>query len=306
MTNQRETIVAWDSQTGKPLYNAIVWCDNRTVSIADKWAADHKDMKERVGLIASSYFSLFKILWLIENVPEVKTKLQEKTVRFGTIDSWVVFNLTGRYVTDASNASRTFLYNLKGHWDLEIVKLAGLTLECLPEVIGSFEKVGAIISGPLKVVKDLNICSILGDQQSSAYALNLLPNEIKCSYGTGCFMMMDIGDKPHIFKDFITTIMYKDGDHIEYGIEASIEAGGGLINWLKTMGFYENLSELNNLESNGGIMFYPTFGRIYSPYWENNMTGGFIGMSLFTKKQHVLRAVLESIAYRVHDNIQSK
>lgn len=117
VANQRETVVAWDAETGRPLYNAIVWCDNRTTGIAERWSEKHGDMKSRVGLVASSYFSLFKILWLIENVPEVKEKLEQKKVRFGTIDTWVVYNLTGRYVTDASNASRTFLYNLKGYWD---------------------------------------------------------------------------------------------------------------------------------------------------------------------------------------------
>lgn len=119
-------------------------------------------------------------------------------------------------------------------------------------------------------------------------------------------MMMAIGNKPKIFKDFITTILYKQGQHIEYGIEASIEAGAGVINWLKSLGLFTNFQELNSVESNGGVVFYPTFGRIYSPYWQNNMTGGFVGMSLFTNKQHMMRAVLESIAFRVHDNLQSK
>lgn len=121
VTNQRQTIVAWDSKTGKPLHNAIVWCDNRTVEIADRWSSQHGDMKEKVGLVASSYFSLFKILWLIQNVSEVREKLKEKQVRFGNIDTWVVYNLTGKYVTDASNASRTFLYNIQGFWDQKII-----------------------------------------------------------------------------------------------------------------------------------------------------------------------------------------
>lgn len=138
VTNQRETIVAWDADTGQPLYNAIVWCDTRTVDIAEDFAKKHGDMKERVGLVASSYFSLFKILWLIHNVPIVKQKLESGKVRFGNIDTLVVYQLTGQYVTDASNASRTFLYNLQGHWDEHLFKLAGLPMECMPKVVGSF------------------------------------------------------------------------------------------------------------------------------------------------------------------------
>lgn len=127
VTNQRETVVAWDAETGRPFHNAIVWCDSRTVTIAEEFGKKHGDLKEKVGLVASSYFSLFKILWLIENVPEVKARLDENKVRFGTIDTWVIYNLTGKYVTDASNASRTFLYNLKGHWDEDIMASVGLT-----------------------------------------------------------------------------------------------------------------------------------------------------------------------------------
>lgn len=266
VTNQRETIVAWDSETGEPLYNAIVWCDARTADIADAFAKKHGDMKERVGLVPSSYFSLFKILWLVENVPIVKQKLNENKVRFGNIDTWVVYHITGKYVTDASNASRTFLYNLKGHWDEELFAMAGLPLECMPKVVGSFENVGIINTGSLNGL-NIPVCSILGDQQSSAYAHNLQNSETKCTYGTGCFLMMSIGNKPTIFKDFITTIMFRQGDDVQYGIEASVECGAGTINWLRSLGLFGSFDELNEVADNGGLVFYPTFGRIMSPYW---------------------------------------
>lgn len=172
-------------------------------------------------------------------------------------------------------------------------------------MVGSFEKVGTIKTGELANL-DIPVCSILGDQQSSAYALNLKQGEIKCTYGTGCFLMMGVGNHPQIFKDFITTIMSKQGEEINYGIEASVECGAGTLNWMKSLGLFNSFEELNVVEDNGGLVFYPTFGRIMSPYWQNNTTGGFIGMSLFTKREHMLRAVLESIAYRVHDNLKSK
>ena len=298
--NQRETLVAWDSETGRSLNNAIVWCDTRTTQIAKKFQENHGSFKERTGLVASSYFSLFKMLWLLENNPEVKSRLEKGTLRFGTMDTWVVQKLTGKYVTDASNASRTFLYNLKGHWDLDLIKLAGLNLTCLPEVINSFVNVGEVKEGALKGVA---IGCILGDQQSSAYAHNLQEHEIKCSYGTGCFLIMSLGKEPKVFDNFVTTILHKHNSQIEYGLEISIEAGAGIINWLKTLELFKNYDELDDLPDSRGVLFYPTFGSIFAPYWQSQMTGSLVGLGLHTSKPNILRAVLDSICFRIKDNI---
>jgi glycerol kinase len=167
VTNQRETVVCWDP-TGKPYYKAIVWCDTRCKDVCDRFTKDHGNhFKERTGLPVSTYFTLFKILWLKENVPEIQKAIDEDRIMFGTVDTWIIYNLTGKYVTDASNASRTYLYNLKGYWDLDLLKIAGLQPHMLPKVLDSFDTVGTITSGSLKGIA---IRSIMGDQQSSAYA----------------------------------------------------------------------------------------------------------------------------------------
>ena len=192
-----------------------MWCDNRCKEACEKFKAKHGEFKERTGLPVSTYFSLFKMLWLIGNVPEVgKAVAENGDIRFGTIDTWVLYNLTGEYVTDASNASRTYLCNLKGEWDEEIMALVGITAKMLPKIVDSFAEVGKIQTGVLSGVK---ICSILGDQQSSAYAHGLGPNEVKITYGTGCFLLASIGNAPVIHPSFITTIMHKQGEHIQYG-----------------------------------------------------------------------------------------
>lgn len=212
VTNQRQSVVCWNRK-GQPFYNAIVWCDTRTKKICEQFKVKHGEFKHKTGLPVSTYFTLFKILWLIENVPQVAKAIQEDDIMFGTIDSWVVYNLTGQFVTDASNASRTYLCNLQGEWDDQLIQLAGIKRSQLPTIVDSFSSIATVNKGKLKGV---GISCILGDQQSSAFAHELRQNEVKITYGTGCFLLANIGKTPVIHQSFITTILYRFKGVIQY------------------------------------------------------------------------------------------
>lgn len=247
---------------------------------------------------------MFKIIWLLDNVEGLREKVKAGKARFGTIDSWVAYKLTGEYVTDCSNASRTYLCDITtGNWDPELLTAATLREHHLPRIVKSFEKIGSIQSGALKGVP---ISCILGDQQASAYAHNLGADEMKITYGTGCFLLGKMGNKPTFDPSFVTTILNKNNlDQLSYGYEVSVECGGGTLNWANRMGLFQNYNDLNDLpESQQGLYFFPSFGSIFSPFWKNNVHGGVIGMGYNTTNAHMLKAILDSITFRLYDNIK--
>jgi glycerol kinase len=239
----------------------------------------------------------------LENVPAVRAGVEAGNVRFGTIDSWVIYNLTGEFVTDASNASRTYLCSLAGEWDEELLAVAGLDRKMLPRIVDSFSAVGKIGEGPLAGAQ---ICAILGDQQSSAYAHELRLNEAKITYGTGCFLLASIGPRPAIHSSFVTTIMYKQGEEVQYGFECSVECGGGTLNWARRAGFFSSYNELNTWEDISGesLYFFPSFGEVYAPFWKTGVQGGLVGLNLSTSRGQIVAALLESILFRVKDNLK--
>jgi glycerol kinase len=303
LCNQRETVVCWDAESQKPLHNAIVWCDARTKDVCERFKLKHGSFAERTGLPVSTYFTAFKIIWLMENVEGLRDKVKAGKVRFGTIDTWVALKLTGKYVTDASNASRTHLMDITtGQWDKQLLDIVGISENCLPQIVDSFQQVGNVLEGPLKGVP---LMCILGDQQSSAYAHTLTQTSMKITYGTGCFMLNNIGKHPTFGQSFVTTILSQSNGEREYGFEVAVECGGGTINWARMVGFFDHYDQLNHLpDRSDDLYFMPSFGTIFSPFWLTGVKGGMIGVTFNTRKEHILRAILDAITFRLFDSIK--
>jgi len=306
ITNQRETIVAWDSNTGKSLCNAIVWQDRRTTERC-KELMKYKDIiHEKTGLFPDPYFSATKMEWMLKNCYEVERAADKGTLRFGTVDSWLIWNLTKEkvFVTDYSNASRTMLFNInEKKWDKDLLELFGIDELFLPDVVDSSKLIASSIYGPV-------ISGIAGDQQASLFgqtAFNM--GDSKCTYGTGSFLLMNTGDKPYFSENrLLTTIGWKIDKEIVYALEGSIFNTGALITWLKDgLNLINDASETEKLAreagDNGGVYFSGALTGLGAPYWDPSARGLFVGMTRGTKKKHLVRAVLESIAYSTKDLI---
>jgi glycerol kinase len=309
ITNQRETTVIWDKETGVPVYNAIVWQDRRTAEQCDALKEKKLDsmIREKTGLVLDAYFSATKIQWILKNVAGAKEKAQQGKLAFGTIDSWLIWNLTeGRlHITDITNASRTMLFNINTlSWDKELLELFEIPELMLPEVRSSSEKYGET-SGKLLGTK-VPIAGIAGDQQAALFGhVCIKPGMVKNTYGTGCFMLMNIGDKPILSKNnLITTVAWKIGDDVQYALEGSIFIAGAVVQWLRDeLKIIETAPQIEELASNvpdsGGVYMVPAFAGLGAPYWNQYARGTIFGITRGTNRNHFCRAALESIAFQV-------
>ncbi len=314
ITNQRETTIVWDKETGKPVCNAIVWQDRRTAALCDRLKEEHGQMiQEKTGLIVDAYFSATKIKWILDHVEGVRQKAREGKILFGTVDSWLVWNLTGGkiHITDVSNASRTLLFNIhKLSWDDDLLQLFDIPKNILPEVRSSSEVYGET-AGQLLAHK-VPIAGIAGDQQAALFGqMCTEKGMIKNTYGTGCFMLMNIGEKAILSKNnLVTTIAWKIGDQVHYALEGSIFIAGAVVQWLRDgLGIISSSSEVEELakkaEDNGGVYFVPAFAGLGAPHWNGHARGTIVGMTRGTTAAHIARAALESIAFQTAEVLKA-
>jgi glycerol kinase len=308
VTNQRETTVVWDRQTGRPVYNAIVWQDTRTDVLCNELAkeAGQDRFRAKTGLPLATYFSGPKIRWILDNIPGACQRAEKGDLLFGNMDTWLIWNMTGVHVTDVTNASRTLLMDLETlDWDEDILRIFGIPHSMLPGIRSSSEVYGYTKGG----LGGLPLAGDLGDQQAALFGQTCFnPGEAKNTYGTGCFMLMNTGRKPILSKNgLLTTLGYKIGDQPAiYALEGSIAITGALVQWLRdNLGLIEKSSDVEKLatsvEDNGGIYFVPAFSGLFAPYWRSNARGVIVGMTRYVNKGHIARAVLEATAYQTRE-----
>lgn len=315
ITNQRETTIVWDIDTEEPIYNAIVWQDRRTAEYCDKLKAQGlvDKVREKTGLIIDAYFSGTKIKWILDNVPGARERAEKGKLRFGNVDSWLVWRLTRGEVhcTDVTNASRTMLFNINTlQWDDDLLKLLDIPRSMMPEVKSSSEVYGH--TKTTIFAHEVPIAGIAGDQQSALFGqMCLTPGSIKNTYGTGCFVMLNIGDKPLLSKNnLLTTVAWKIGDEVKYALEGSIYVGGSVVQWLRDgLGFIKSSSEVEELASSvpdsGGVYFVPALTGLAAPYWDQYARGTIVGITRGTTRAHIARAALDGIAFQTHDIAQA-
>lgn len=315
ITNQRETALVWDRNSGKPICNAIVWQDRRTAGFCDHLKAEgHEQMiREKTGLVIDAYFSASKWKWILDNVPGAKDRANRGELALGTIDSWLIWNLTGGkvHVTDVSNASRTMLFNINGlSWDPELLELFGIPENMLPEVKSSSEVYGFTAEGLLS--ESLPIAGIAGDQQAATFGqMCLSPGSVKNTYGTGCFILCNTGEQPVLSRNkLVTTIAWQLDGKTTYALEGSIFIGGAVVQWLRDgLGIIRNSEDVEKLasevEDNGGVYFVPAFTGLGAPHWDPYARGMIAGLTRGSSAGHIARAALESIAYQVNDVISA-
>ncbi len=311
ITNQRETTIVWDRETGEPVHNAIVWQDRRTASFCDKLRADgHESMiQQRTGLMIDAYFSGSKVRWLLDNVAGARARAEAGKLAFGTVDSWLIWKLTsGRlHITDPSNASRTMLFNIQtGRWDEELLRLFNIPASVLPEVRSSSEVYGSVST--TLGLGEVAIAGIAGDQQAALFGqMCVAPGLTKNTYGTGCFMLQNTGGKAVTSTNrLLTTVAWKIGEKIEYALEGSVFIGGAVVQWLRDgLGLIKSSEEVGPLaesvEDNGGVYLVPAFAGLGAPHWDQYARGVIIGLTRGTTAGHIARAALEGIAYQVAD-----
>lgn len=315
ITNQRETTILWDKTTGIPLGKAIVWQDRRTAPLCDKLSKEGKEelIRNKTGLIIDAYFSATKIKWILDNTEGARQKAERGQIAFGTVDSWLIWNLTGgkAHVTDVSNASRTMLYNIHTlQWDEDLLDLFEIPKSVLPEVKSSSEIYGNTTGKVLSA--KIPIAGIAGDQQAALFGqMCIQKGMVKNTYGTGCFMLMNIGDKPVISNNkLITTIAWKVGDQVQYALEGSIFIGGAVVQWLRDgLGIIGSSTEVGSLaekvSDNGGVYFVPAFTGLGAPHWDAYARGMITGLSRGTTSAHIARAALESIAFQTMEVLKA-
>ncbi len=309
ITNQRETTIVWDAETGEPVYNAIVWQDRRTSEFCDTLRDKADWIREKTGLIIDAYFSGTKIHWILENVPGAREKAEAGKLRFGTVDSWLVWQLTRGevHVTDVSNASRTMLFNIHTlEWDQELLDLLGIPRSMMPSVRSSSEVYGH--TKTTIFAHAVPIGGIAGDQQAALFGqMCTEPGSVKNTYGTGCFLLMNTGEKPILSRNnLLTTIAWKIGDKVNYALEGSIFVGGSVVQWLRDgLGIIRSSSEIEALartvEDNGGVYFVPALTGMGAPYWDQYAHGTICGITRGTTAAHIARAALEGIAFQTMD-----
>ena len=315
ITNQRETTVVWDRATSQPIYNAIVWQDRRTAAYCDQLKKDGSAavIKAKTGLVTDAYFSGTKVKWILENVPGAKAKAEKGELCFGTIDSWLLWKLTNGKVhaTDVSNASRTLLYNIHTlQWDDDLLKLFGIPKSMLPEVRSSSEVYGHTQN--ILTAASVPVSGIAGDQQSALFGqMCTQPGMVKNTYGTGCFMLMNTGNKPVDSKNnLLTTIAWKINNQVQYALEGSVFIGGAVVQWLRdglhiiqTSGAVEELAL--KVPDNGGVYMVPAFTGLGAPYWNQHARGTILGITRGTTDAHIARAAIESIAFQTMDVLKA-
>lgn len=315
ITNQRETTIVWDKKTGRPIHHAIVWQDRRTASLADELkAAGHEPtFQQKTGLVIDAYFSGTKIKWLLDNVPGAREKADRGELAFGTVDSWLVWKLTegALHITDATNACRTLLYNIHtGDWDDELLALLDIPRSLLPEVRSSSELYGHTAAGLFGA--QIPIAGIAGDQQAATFGqASLQVGMAKNTYGTGCFMLLNIGSQPILSRHkLLTTVAWKLGDRTDYALEGSVFVAGAVVQWLRDgLGIIQHSEDVEALASsvpdNNGVYFVPAFVGLGAPYWDSYARGTIVGLSRGSTAAHIARAALESIAYQSADVIDA-
>ncbi|MGB4400377.1 MAG: glycerol kinase GlpK [Daejeonella sp.] len=314
ITNQRETTVVWDKESGLPVYNAIVWQDRRTSDYCDSIRKVNGDMiRAKTGLIIDSYFSATKVKWILENVKGARQKADEGKLLMGTIDSWLIWKLSGgtTHVTDVTNASRTMIYDINTlKWDQELVDLFGIPNSMLPEVKSSSE-VYCETAGNILAAK-IPIAGIAGDQQAALFGQMCTEvGMVKNTYGTGCFMLMNIGSMPKISaNNLLTTIAWQIDGKVSYALEGSIFIGGAVVQWLRDeLGIIKTSGEVENLaagvKDTGGVYMVPAFAGLGAPHWDQHARGTITGITRGTNSGHFARAALESIAYQTMDVLKA-
>lgn len=321
ITNQRETTVIWSKSTGAPLHNAIVWMDVRTSSICRRLEKDLEGGRthfvETCGLPISTYFSALKVLWLLENVEKVKKAVETGDALFGTIDSWLIWNMTGGvdgglHVTDVSNASRTMLMNLKTlEWDKTVLGELGIPFGILPKIVSNSEVIGKVTKG--WPITGIPIAGCLGDQHAAMVGQACRKGEAKSTYGTGAFILLNTGDQMiNSTHGLLSTVAFKLGANAptNYALEGSIAIAGAAVQWLRDgLGLIGSASEIEKLasevDSTGGVYFVPAFNGLFAPWWRDDARGVCIGITRFTNKAHIARAVLESMCFQVKDVLDS-
>ena len=313
ITNQRETTVIWNKNTGEPVYNAIVWQDRRTSSICEDLdkSGYKKIFYDKTGLVLDAYFSGTKIKWILDSDNKIRESAENGDLLFGTIDSWLIWNLTNKkyHVTDYTNASRTLLFNIHLlQWDNELLSILNVPTNLLPKVLDSSQKVGLIDRSILDA--DIPICGIAGDQQAALFGqMCIKPGDVKNTYGTGCFCMMNTGNKAVKSNNkMLTTIAWKIKDETVYALEGSIFIAGALVQWLRDqLKIIKESSEIEALattvKDSGGVTFISALSGLGAPYWNPNATGAIMGITRGTEKGHIARAALEAIALRSREII---
>ena len=315
IANQRETTIVWIKETGKPVYNAIVWQDRRTAAYCDALREQGLDEKiqEKTGLVIDAYFSATKVKWILDEVREAAELAAQGKLAFGTVDSWLLWNLTGGEVhaTDVSNASRTMLFNIHTmQWDDELLKLFGIPKNMLPKVLSSSEIYG-YTAGKILANK-IPVAGIAGDQQAALFGqMCTQPGMVKNTYGTGCFMLMNIGNKPILSENnLVTTVAWKINNEVQYALEGSIFIGGAVVQWLRDgLGVISSSAEVEALArkvpDNGGVYIVPAFAGLGAPHWNQHARGTIVGMTRGTTSAHLSRAALESIALQTMEVLRA-
>ena len=315
ITNQRETTIVWDAETGTPFYNAIVWQDRRTSEYCDSLKRDGRAdlIRSKTGLIIDAYFSATKVRWILENVPGARQKAEEGKLRFGTVDTWLIWMLTRGevHVTDVSNASRTMLFNIHTlQWDKELLELLDIPESMMPQVKSSSEVYG--YTKTTLFAHEVPIAGIAGDQQAALFGqMCTEPGSVKNTYGTGCFLLMNSGERPIMSSNnLLTTIAWKIGDTVNYALEGSIFVAGSVVQWLRDgLGIIKSSSEVEELAAsvpdNGGVYYVPALTGLGAPHWDQYAKGSIYGISRGTTAAHIARAALEGIAFQTMDIVNA-
>ncbi|HEY6989182.1 MAG TPA: glycerol kinase GlpK [Bryobacteraceae bacterium] len=313
ITNQRETTIIWDRKTGEPVYNAIVWQDRRTAGFCDQLREKGHEplIQKKTGLVIDAYFSASKIRWLLDNVPGVKERAARSELAFGTVDSWLIWKLSGgtRHVTDVTNASRTMLFNLRSlQWDDELLGLLEIPRSLLPEVVSSSE-ICATSSG---VLGSVPIAGIAGDQQAALFGqMCMQPGMVKCTYGTGSFMLLNTGEKPIMSRNrLVTTIAWRRNGKTVYALEGSVFIAGAVVQWLRDeLQLIRSAPEIEELAGSvpdtAGVYVVPAFSGLGAPHWDQYARGAIIGLTRGANRAHIARAALEGIAFQIADIVSA-
>ena len=315
ITNQRETTVIWDKTTGKTIYNAIVWQDRRTAYMTDRLKIDGLEQifQSKTGLVLDPYFSGTKVKWILDNIEGARAKAEQGKLAFGTVDAWLVWNLTDgqHHITDVTNASRTLLYNIHElSWDSELLDILDIPTSILPEVVSSSTVYGSTAKKLFGF--EIPISGIAGDQQAALFGQNCIkPGMVKNTYGTGCFVLMNTGGKPiKSGQNLLTTIAWQLSDKVEYALEGSVFVGGAVVQWLRDgLGIIKSSSEIEDIASQvnktEGVYLVPAFSGLGAPYWDPHARGTIVGITRGTTHAHIARAALESIAYQSFDLLKA-
>lgn len=315
ITNQRETTIVWNRKTGEPIYNAIVWQDRRTADYCDQLIKEGKEdiIREKTGLVIDAYFVATKVKWILDNVKGARESAHAGDLIFGTVDSWLIWNLTNgeKHVTDFTNASRSLLFNIHTlDWDQELLELFDIPRSMLPKLCDSSGEI-AFTSGML-FARKIPITGVAGDQHAALFGqMCTKEGMVKNTYGTGCFMLMNIGKKPLLSNNrLITTIAWKIGDDIQYALEGSIFISGAVVQWLRDgLGIIKSAKESEKIarkvKDTDGVYFVPAFTGLGAPYWNQHAKGTMVGISRGTTAAHIVRASLESIAFQTHDVLKA-